>query len=214
MNVVESCEWIKEHIEFSPVDSVPYIGHGETVSDAAKKQDCEPIDIVGSHLFVDGVSFSFQKIQEGERQIPHRSLDKPYMYQCVLRQLLQRFSVQEIADKCDVNRSTIRQHAKEQEVVGKRRTSWEVEDSWEEAQHKVRKRDGECVECGMTDEEHQNRHNRPLTAHHVVPREMFDEKQNANSLDNLVAVCCECHQSYEVTPRQLFLTAVSSQKDI
>lgn len=44
-----------------------------------------------------------------------------------------------------------------------------------------------CVSCGMTDEEHRQRWNRPITIDHK------DRNRKNNSLENLQTLCLRCH---------------------
>lgn len=54
-------------------------------------------------------------------------------------------------------------------------------------------RDGyACVACGMTDEEHRAKWNRPITVDHK------DKNRKHNTMDNLQTLCLSCHGSKDL----------------
>ena len=55
---------------------------------------------------------------------------------------------------------------------------------WFATRRRILKRDGACV-CGATEKLH---------VHHVIPFRMFDDPNQANDDDNLVALCPPCHR--------------------
>lgn len=61
--------------------------------------------------------------------------------------------------------------------------------------------DEQCLRCGLTREEHYVLFDCDLIAHHIRPlRECLDADLSyaeANRLDNLMTVCCECHPTVE-----------------
>lgn len=72
--------------------------------------------------------------------------------------------------------------------------------NWDEQAEKCRERDDyTCQGCGLPQEEHF----RALTGHHIRPRKEFIDSdgnydyEEANRLENLVALCSACHQKYE-----------------
>lgn len=70
--------------------------------------------------------------------------------------------------------------------------------TWRRQRRRARERDGyRCQQCGVTEQEHQHEHNEELHVHHIVPLREFDDTEEANELDNLVTVCCACHNRIE-----------------
>lgn len=72
-------------------------------------------------------------------------------------------------------------------------------DGWNEAKRKaVRKKCGfECYLCGMTQEEHKSEFRAVLPVHHIVPYRRMESDSEANDMENLVALCAECHMDCE-----------------
>lgn len=59
----------------------------------------------------------------------------------------------------------------------------------------VLKRDSySCVWCGMTNEEHQAKWQKPITVDHM------DKNENNNSLENLQTLCLSCHGKKDISP--------------
>lgn len=67
--------------------------------------------------------------------------------------------------------------------------------SWRPARRAVLERDTVCQACGMAQEEN----GRELDVHHISPFRLFgvDRHSEANQLDNLVALCHDCHLKVE-----------------
>jgi hypothetical protein len=60
----------------------------------------------------------------------------------------------------------------------------------------VLERDGHaCVQCGMTDEQHKAKWNRPITVDHI------SKDRSDNSLSNLQTLCLTCHGRKDLIPR-------------
>lgn len=74
---------------------------------------------------------------------------------------------------------------------------YEYGEGWNETKRqRVRDRDGyQCVDCGMTQEEHLEEYNRKLPVHHIVPARRFNDPEMRNDGGNLVTLCTVCHQS-------------------
>lgn len=78
-------------------------------------------------------------------------------------------------------------------------------DRWPEIRKKVLERDGyQCVECGVSQQEHKSRDDlfppgKGLHIHHIEPFSNFDDRQEANRLENLEAVCDRCHKKKPAT---------------
>jgi len=61
---------------------------------------------------------------------------------------------------------------------------------------KVLERDDyECRFCEITEEEHQDNHDKGLSIHHIIPR----RAGGGDDIDNLMAVCATCHRTVEST---------------
>lgn len=83
--------------------------------------------------------------------------------------------------------------------------------NWRSIASDARERDDyECQSCRMGLEEHQERFDRVFPVHHVVPFRLFDDKDVANQLANLLTLCCECHMKYERKSQRIPEEAVSA----
>jgi len=75
--------------------------------------------------------------------------------------------------------------------------------SWEDVRQRVLDRDDRrCQGCGITNAEHRERGDLfppdgGLHVHHKDKAKNFDSHDDANSLDNLVALCADCHRDAE-----------------
>lgn len=59
------------------------------------------------------------------------------------------------------------------------------------ARKAARKRDNyQCQICKITEEEY----GQQMSVHHIKPYRLFDDKVEANKLDNLVCLCEKCHR--------------------
>jgi 5-methylcytosine-specific restriction endonuclease McrA len=87
--------------------------------------------------------------------------------------------------------------------VGKEHPSWEggeIEygDNWSRRRRMTLERDNHtCQNCGITQEEYSEIYDRQLDVHHIVPIRELDDKEKANSLQNLVTLCISCHRKLE-----------------
>jgi hypothetical protein len=69
---------------------------------------------------------------------------------------------------------------------------------WDQIREQVLQRDFyECVQCGISKEGHISRYGMGLNVHHIKPFREFDEKGEANQLQNLVTLCASCHAKLE-----------------
>jgi 5-methylcytosine-specific restriction endonuclease McrA len=63
--------------------------------------------------------------------------------------------------------------------------------NWLNQRRKARKRDNyTCQKCGIKEEDF----GKELSVHHIVPFVKFADYKKANSLDNLICVCEDCHR--------------------
>jgi len=69
--------------------------------------------------------------------------------------------------------------------------------NWEDRRDAVRKRDGhQCRACGRPESEM----DRELQVHHIRPFRTFEDRERANRMNNLVALCVACHSRWEGIP--------------
>ena len=62
---------------------------------------------------------------------------------------------------------------------------------WEKLTEKIRQRENyRCRNCGVTGD---------LEVHHIIPFRRFDDPDEANDPDNLVALCPRCHKLAETS---------------
>lgn len=74
--------------------------------------------------------------------------------------------------------------------------STDSQESWRSVREKVLNRDShECQFCGRTNDEHIEKHDRGLEAHHIIPQ----KDGGSDTLDNLITVCRGCHRTLEST---------------
>jgi len=72
-------------------------------------------------------------------------------------------------------------------------------DGWnDEKKQAVRERDGfQCDSCGMDQEQHIKTFGCKLHVHHITPWDEFDDPKKRNAMENLRALCCQCHMRIE-----------------
>lgn len=63
-----------------------------------------------------------------------------------------------------------------------------------------------CQGCGRHDDDHRDEHGVGLHVHHIRPVTEFDEPADADTVDNLVPLCRECHREWEGLPVRPQLT--------
>jgi len=118
----------------------------------------------------------------------------------------------EIADICDVSRSTIGRWMDKHDIETRNTGQPSGDDhpdysggpfpygkGWTaKRRREVRSRDGnKCVRCGMPQEEHQNEYDQKLHVHHIKPARQFDDAEERNAMDNLTTLCKTCHDTVE-----------------
>lgn len=81
--------------------------------------------------------------------------------------------------------------------------------NWDEQREKALDRDGyTCRDCGITQREVNEQHDRGLSVHHRVPLSSFaplesaEDYYEANQLNNLLTLCTSCHNKWEALPVQ------------
>ena len=66
--------------------------------------------------------------------------------------------------------------------------------NWPQIREATIQRDNErCQGCGVTREGY----HMDLHVHHITPFRLFDSRERANRMDNLVTLCATCHRQYE-----------------
>jgi hypothetical protein len=96
---------------------------------------------------------------------------------------------------------------KSEHYSGENHWAWAGHDAgygphWQQTREDVLARDNYgCQECGMTDTEHREQYDASLSIHHIEPRSTFDDLEEADVLDNLVALCKPCHLKIESNRR-------------
>lgn len=74
---------------------------------------------------------------------------------------------------------------------------------WRIAREKALERDSwECLDCGMSNEEHKSVFGRAIEVHHIKRVESFDNVEDAHFLDNLATLCRPHHREYEALPNE------------
>jgi len=73
--------------------------------------------------------------------------------------------------------------------------------NWPELRSKALDECGwECQGCGRSEEDHQDEHGVGLSVHHIFPVRWFKTPEDADTIDNLVALCRSCHDRWEGVP--------------
>jgi 5-methylcytosine-specific restriction endonuclease McrA len=123
-------------------------------------------------------------------------------------------SQQEISDRINCCQSTVKDALKRHGIEtrgfgnpGESHPNWKggYEDyygrNWNEQREKALENgDYECRACGISREEHIEKHNADLSVHHIIPFDDFEEPEAANDLGNLVVACKTCHRRFENVP--------------
>lgn len=69
---------------------------------------------------------------------------------------------------------------------------------WQEQRRKAIEESGEqCEECGIPREEYKSISGEDLHVHHIEPFREFEHSEKANKIENLMAVCRDCHYDVE-----------------
>jgi 5-methylcytosine-specific restriction endonuclease McrA len=80
--------------------------------------------------------------------------------------------------------------------------SFDYGDGWNETKReRVREKyNRQCQSCGMTEETHKEVSGKRLAVHHIIPAKQIDDAERRNAVENLVALCCSCHNDWEGIP--------------
>jgi len=102
---------------------------------------------------------------------------------------------------------------KSENVFGKRHPNWKgghergYGPNWREKRRERLEHDNyECVVCGLSNEKHRKLHDCGLHVHHIQRKEQFRNSkgeldyERANRLENLITLCCRCHNRWERVP--------------
>jgi DNA-binding CsgD family transcriptional regulator len=117
----------------------------------------------------------------------------------------------EIADICDCSNSTVIYRLNQYNIEvhdahpsGKSNALWKggrlnYGSGWtKKKRQQVRELDNHrCVDCGMTQEDHQSEHGYKLHVHHLIKARDIDDAETRNAVDNLVTLCISCHNKWE-----------------
>lgn len=111
--------------------------------------------------------------------------------------------ISDIAESLSVSKRTVFNWLRRHEIETRDRSTCYTQqgtvygEGWsEEKRERVRRRDNRCCQgCGLSEEDHLERHGERLHVHHIQPAKTFDSPQKRNSVDNLIALCCTCHHS-------------------
>jgi len=156
--------------------------------------------------------------KEIEENTPEQLLDEDWLRTAYIKE---KESTTDIAERLNCGHSTVcswlKRHGIEISYDGYFPTGedhWnydggleEYGPGWQSKRRKVRSRDDYmCQRCGLPESEHKSKWGQELHVHHIIPRKEFlDENgdfnhQEANALDNLIAVCRDCHRLLEGIP--------------
>lgn len=69
--------------------------------------------------------------------------------------------------------------------------------NWNDQRKKALDRDERCQICGFLNVAYKKIVGKNLDVHHIIPFEKFDDYEDANELNNLMAVCASCHNTIE-----------------
>lgn len=75
--------------------------------------------------------------------------------------------------------------------------------NWKEQRSKAIKRDGACVDCGLTEAQSIEKYGKSLDVDHVVPYHNFSSYKKANELSNIECRCKSCHRKAESKRRMV-----------
>jgi 5-methylcytosine-specific restriction endonuclease McrA len=96
-------------------------------------------------------------------------------------------------------------HWQSENIKGENSPSWKggykpyYGQDWSARRRQARERDGYCCRsCGLKEEDVTY----TLEVHHIRPVRLFDNPNDANSLDNLITLCRPCHVKADVLVRR------------
>lgn len=145
-------------------------------------------------------------IRHPRDRIKEKEIVKKYAEGFSYRDIKKEFNINDGLIKNILEDSNIRIRDKTEHisVSGEEHPAWKegtvdwYGSDWQTYRQKALKRDGfECVECGMSTREHQEKWNQELEVHHIVPICDFERVSEAHNLKNLKTVCIKCHRMLE-----------------
>jgi 5-methylcytosine-specific restriction endonuclease McrA len=180
-----------------------------TIGQLSEEYNMKPLDV--AEIIEDNVRYSALK-ETTYTFSAHR-------HPSVLEQLHhhEMMGVDDMADRLEVNRSTVIDWMEKQDVERRTRHSqkWVGTTSWDDVADEIRKKDNnECVVCGISNHSHNKKYGKDLNVHHVIEEDAFESDDLAADPQNLVTLCVECHRVYEGrTPRHMFYSAYGDSDD-
>lgn len=136
----------------------------------------------------------------------HRLKDKEYLEEAYHDGKL---SIESISNLIGVSKTTVRSwfyiHGIETRKGGLISSGSSTETyygaDWDDIRQEVLDRDEyQCQSCGLSDDEHNERHGNSLHIHHIQRLDSFDDLNEANDTSNLVTLCSTCHRRWEGIP--------------
>lgn len=82
-----------------------------------------------------------------------------------------------------------------------RRDKYYSSKEWRELrERRIEKDKYECVACGHSRQNHKEEFGCDLHVHHITPVEQFDNREDADYIENLITLCASCHRDWEGIP--------------
>jgi transposase-like protein len=129
---------------------------------------------------------------------PWSKKDTPWRDKDILRRVCEESdSITEASDRLDCTRKTtsrwMEKHNIEIEFWESDGYSSPYPGDWRNIAEEIRKRDEECLVCGVSPD-------RTLSVHHIIPVKEFENPTEAHHHKNLMCVCRSCHRKVESLP--------------
>jgi DNA-binding CsgD family transcriptional regulator len=181
-------EWLREQ----------YVERGKTSPEISDMVDCSHTTVL-THLNKHDI-----ETRTGGPHTSHKLRREDWLREQYVEQ---RKSTYEIADMVDCSQQCVLRHldkhgieTRSRGLSGADHPSYagghaEYGSGWNKNKRRaVRERDGNaCRNCGMSQEQHRRQYNRRLDVHHITKAREFDDADKRNAMNNLVALCRECH---------------------